>query len=76
MIFRVFRATIRPGKVDEFRDMLERLSVPMVKAAKGMLGFYVGEPLDPALPEYTVTTIWQRRSTRSAEQKNLDDDAS
>ena len=59
MIFRVFRATIRPGKVDEFRDMLERPSVPMVKAAKGMLGYYVGEPLDPAVPEFTVTTIWQ-----------------
>lgn len=59
MIFRVFRATIRPGKVDEFRDLLERLSVPMVKAAKGMLGYYVGEPLDPAVPEFTVTTLWQ-----------------
>ena len=59
MILRVFRANIRPGKSDEFRGMLERLSIPMVKAAKGMLGYYVGEPLDPALPEFTVTTLWQ-----------------
>jgi len=59
MIFRMFRATIRPGKADEFKEMLQRLSIPMVKAAKGMLGYYVGEPLDPAVPEFTVTTVWE-----------------
>jgi heme-degrading monooxygenase HmoA len=59
MIFRVFRATIKPGKSDEFSDMLERLSIPMVKSAKGMLGYYVGKPLDPTTPEFTVTTLWQ-----------------
>ena len=59
MIFRVFRATIRPGKADEFKEMLQRLSIPMVKAAKGMLGYYFGEPLDPAVPEFTVTTVWE-----------------
>jgi heme-degrading monooxygenase HmoA len=59
MIFRVFRATAKPGKADEFRNMLERLSIPMVKSAKGMLGYYVGEPVDPAVPEFTVTTLWQ-----------------
>jgi quinol monooxygenase YgiN len=58
MIFRVFRARIRPGKADQFREMLERLSIPMVKSASGMLGYYVGEPL-PAVPEFTVTTLWQ-----------------
>ena len=35
LALRVFRATIRPGKADEFRDMLERLSIPMVKAETG-----------------------------------------
>ncbi len=55
MILRVFRATTKPGKAAEFREMLERLSVPMVKSAKGMLGYYVGEPIDPAVPEFTVT---------------------
>lgn len=59
MILRVFRATAKPGKSEEFRGMLERLSVPMVKAAEGMLGYYVGEPVDPAIPEFTVTTMWQ-----------------
>ncbi len=59
MIFRVFRAVVRPGKADEFKAMLERLSIPMVKSAKGMLGYYVGEPLDPAVPEFTVTTLWE-----------------
>jgi quinol monooxygenase YgiN len=59
MIFRVFRAVVRPGKADEFKEMLERLSIPMVKAAKGMVGYYVGEPLDPAVPEFTVTTQWE-----------------
>ena len=59
MIFRVFRATTKPGKADEFRGMLERLSVPMVKSAKGMVGYYVGGPVDPAVPEFTVTTLWQ-----------------
>jgi len=50
MIFRVFRATIKPGKAEEFRDMLERLSIPMVEFAKGMLGYYVGEPQIPPCP--------------------------
>jgi quinol monooxygenase YgiN len=58
MILRVFRALIKPGKVDQFRDMLVRLSIPMVTAASGMRGYYVGEPLDPAVPEFTVTTLW------------------
>lgn len=59
MILRVFRATTKPGKANEFRDMLERLSVPMVKAAEGMLGYYVGEPVDSSEPEFTVTTMWR-----------------
>ena len=59
MIFRVFRARIRPGKAGEFEDMLVRLSIPMVKAAKGMLGYYVGRPVDPTDSEFTVTTVWQ-----------------
>lgn len=58
MIFRVFRALIKPGKAEEFQDMLERLSIPMVKAARGMLGYYVGRPVDPATSEFTVTTLW------------------
>ena len=59
MIIRVFRATTKPGKAQEFREMLERLSIPMVKAAKGMLGYYVGAPVDPGISEFTVTTLWQ-----------------
>ena len=59
MIIRVFRALIRPEKVDQFRDMLVRLSIPMVAAASGMRGYYVGQPLDPAVPEFTVTTLWE-----------------
>ena len=59
MIFRVFRAIAKPGKGDEFRYMLERLSIPMVKSPKGMLAYYVGGPVGPAVPEFTVTTLWQ-----------------
>lgn len=59
MIFRVFRALIKPGKAEEFQDMLERLSIPMVKAARGMRGYYVGGPVDPAVSEFTVTTLWE-----------------
>ncbi|HET7716300.1 MAG TPA: hypothetical protein VFK86_11800 [Bauldia sp.] len=38
--------------------MLDRLSVPMVKSAKGMRGYYAGEPFDPDAAEFTVTTLW------------------
>ncbi len=59
MIARVFRAKVRPGKQAEFQQKVEQLSIPLVKAQKGMLAYYPGKPLDPASDEFVMVTLWE-----------------
>ncbi len=45
MIIRVFRARIRPGKVAEFKRMVQEQSIPGLTSTNGQLGYFAGEPL-------------------------------
>jgi hypothetical protein len=39
MVIRVFRAQVQAGRQADFEAMARRLSVPLVRKQKGLLGF-------------------------------------
>ena len=59
MIIRVFRATIRQGKVAEFKRMVQEQSIPWLTASPGMLGYFAGEPMDDEGHEFAMVTLWK-----------------
>jgi len=59
VIVRVFRARIKAGKLEEWREKVERVAVPGIRSAPGLLAFFPGEPLDPATREFSFVTLWR-----------------
>jgi heme-degrading monooxygenase HmoA len=59
MIVRVFRARVRPGKQAEFEAKVHELSIPLVKAQRGLLAFYSGRPMKSSPDEFVMITVWQ-----------------
>ena len=58
MVIRVFRAHVQPGRQADFEAMARRLSVPLVRKQKGLLGFYAGRPLVHSKDEFVMVTLW------------------
>jgi heme-degrading monooxygenase HmoA len=58
MVIRVFRAHVQPGRQADFEAMARRLSVPLVRKQKGLLGFYAGRPLGHSKDEFVMVTFW------------------
>jgi heme-degrading monooxygenase HmoA len=58
MVIRVFRAHVQPGRQADFETMARRLSVPLVRKQKGLLGFYAGRPLGHSKDEFVMVTLW------------------
>jgi len=58
MVVRVFRAHVQPGRQADFEAMARRLSVPLVRKQKGLLGFYAARPLGHAKDEFVFITLW------------------
>ena len=59
MIIRVFRARIRPGKVPDFKLMVQEQSIPWLTSSEGMLGYFAGEPLSEDEREFVMVTLWR-----------------
>ncbi len=59
MILRVFRAVIREGRVDEFRQLVKEQSIPWLTESEGMLGYFPGEPLGGSAREFAMVTLWR-----------------
>jgi heme-degrading monooxygenase HmoA len=59
MIVRVFRARVRPGKQAEFEAKVRELSIPLVKAQRGLVAFYSGRPMKSSPDEFVMVTIWE-----------------
>lgn len=59
MIIRVFRARIRPGKVAEFKRMVQEQSIPWLTSTNGMLGYWAGEPRGDDEREFVMMTLWR-----------------
>ncbi len=66
MIVRVFRARVHAGKQAEFEAKVRELSIPLVKAQKGMVAFYSGRPMDSALDEFVMVTVWDSLASLQA----------
>jgi quinol monooxygenase YgiN len=59
MIIRVFRAKIKPGKIEDFKQLVQTQSIPWLMASEGMLGYFAGEPLDRDGTEFVMVTLWR-----------------
>ena len=59
MIIRIFRAKIKPGKLTEWQDRVEKLSIPWLKSQGGLLKYYPGKPLGPDSKEFCMIMLWK-----------------
>ena len=59
MIIRVFRARIRPGKIADFKQMVQEQSIPWLTSTEGMLGYFAGQPLGDDEREFVMVTLWR-----------------
>lgn len=57
MIIRVTRAKISEGKVEEFKEKIEQLWIPLLKTQDGLLGFYPG--IDSQTREFLMISLWE-----------------
>jgi len=59
MIFRLFRARVRPGQEETYRHFLERTTVPFLRKQAGCLEVRVGHHYTPdGESEYMVLSVW------------------
>ena len=58
MIVRFFRAKIKPGKLSEWQEKVEKFSIPWLMSQHGMLGYYPGKPLKPDSREFSMVSLW------------------
>lgn len=66
MIIRVFRARVRTGQAAEFKQQVREVSVPLVRAQKGMLMYLAGEPLPSETDEFVMVTLWDNLDSLKA----------
>lgn len=59
MIVRIFRARIRPGRLDEWQQRVEQHSIPWMRRQDGLVTFYPGKPMDGESREYSMTSVWE-----------------
>ena len=59
MILRIFRAVVREGRVDEFKQLVQEQSIPWLKESDGMLGYFPGQPFGENTREFTMVTLWR-----------------
>ncbi len=63
MIIRVFNAKVRPGRQNDFKQIMELLSIPQIQARNGMIAFYPGQPTGPESNEFILVTVWRDQQT-------------
>ena len=57
-IVRVFRATVKQGKEEEFRAFFLNDAVPLLRSQKGLVSVNVGLPREETPTEFMMTTTW------------------
>ena len=57
MIIRVARAKISDGKVEEFKEKIEKLWIPWLSTQDGVLGYYPG--IDSKTREFLMISLWK-----------------
>jgi len=58
MIVRVFRAKVRPGSTADFEAAAREQSIPLLRAAGGLVSWWAGRPLGET-GEFVVVTVWR-----------------
>lgn len=59
MIVRIFRARIYQDRVADFKKMVQEQSIPWLKDADGILGYFAGQPFGTNEQEFTMVTLWR-----------------
>ena len=59
MFIRVFRAIVRPGKQDQFKKVLEVMTLPNIQYRNGMIAFLPGQPTGTNSDEFVLVTVWK-----------------
>ena len=58
-IIRIFRATIRPGKVEAFREFFLTDAISILRGHDGFMSVQVGLPTEETPREFMMTTVWR-----------------
>ncbi len=59
MIVRMFKVQINDGLREEFEKDFDQLSLPLVKAQKGLLSLSFGKIIEQNKDEYVLITTWE-----------------
>ena len=59
MIVRTFKATIYPGKNEEFKTFFTQIAIPLVKQQEGLIDLYIGLPMDETSSDFIMTSFWK-----------------
>lgn len=57
-IVRVFRATVKPGKEEEFKSFFLNDAVPLLRGHKGLVSVHVGLPREETPQDFLMMTTW------------------
>ena len=70
MYAQLIRISVKPDKIDEFRDLYREYINPEIKNSRGYKGFYL--LLNPGTGKGISFTVWETRSDAEAsEEMNL-----
>ena len=59
MILRIFRARLKPNSREAFERLCQESSIPLMRAAQGMLALHVGKPLANHPDEFVLISVWR-----------------
>jgi transposase/quinol monooxygenase YgiN len=59
MILRIFRARLKPGMRDAFEQLCRESSIPLMRAAPGLVTLHVGKPLRECPDEFVLISVWR-----------------
>ncbi len=62
MIARIFRVRINEGLKEDFEKDFIQISIPLVKAQKGLVSFSAGKVIDQDKDEYVLITTWENQN--------------
>ena len=59
MIVRIFRVRVLPGRLSDWKNKVEGISIPWLRQQEGLIAFYPGKPIDPQDREFWMISIWK-----------------
>jgi quinol monooxygenase YgiN len=59
MLIRVFRAQPKPGKADEFAELVQTISVPFVESQPGLVARFTGQGIGRSDDEIVMISVWE-----------------